>query len=474
MKTEKFTIQNPITLLQKEFQAPTDTTLIEVAQIIGHEIYDIRHFRHGSSVSLGNQIGHQLSFAGRPLAFVPKLFIPLSWLMYPLTRTKQAWKSDFYSSAQHSLVHWSEGGAVLSIPTGWTLSYIKEDGSINTVDHSGDLGTLLLSLSIDQHVLISDGNIHYSVRYVSPQEKMVVNIFKQIDPGAYGIAATLLLSFMSVMLMYANYTPPPAISNEGSSVQIIEAMLLLDEAPEPKEEVITLDNKSTVSKEPVASNPSNTPNKKGGGKGIKKGPGSDKIGKKVVVDNFVNGLNLHVDGGASLDLLNTNLVASRNGSSSGRTGSGSGGTGSLWGKGFTTGGEGSIGDIGSLNGNPGGRTRIAPKRDRKKDLIDIPSSDVRVMGSIDRSLISKQVNRHMAQIRYCYERELQRDPSLSGKVTVRFVIDKDGSVSKANIQTSSLGSKKVENCVKDRFLKFKFPVLNGIVIVKYPFIFNNK
>ncbi len=102
------------------------------------------------------------------------------------------------------------------------------------------------------------------------------------------------------------------------------------------------------------------------------------------------------------------------------------------------------------------------------------SGEVITLGSLDKSLIDAVIKRHMSAIRYCYQRELSKDPGLGGKVSVKFVIAGDGSVSKASIPRSSLGSSAVESCMTSRFLQMKFPEPkgNGIVIVTYPFLFS--
>jgi outer membrane biosynthesis protein TonB len=96
-----------------------------------------------------------------------------------------------------------------------------------------------------------------------------------------------------------------------------------------------------------------------------------------------------------------------------------------------------------------------------------------ILGALDKSLIDAVIKRHMNQIRYCYQRELNRDPNLGGKIVVKFVIAKDGSVSKASTKSSTMGSSAVESCINSRFMRFKFPEPKGggIVIVSYPFIF---
>jgi hypothetical protein len=80
----------------------------------------------------------------------------------------------------------------------------------------------------------------------------------------------------------------------------------------------------------------------------------------------------------------------------------------------------------------------------------------------------------MNQIRYCYQRELTKDPNLGGKIVVKFVIAKDGTVSSAQTKATTMNNASVENCINGRFMRFKFPEPKGggIVIVSYPFIFS--
>ena len=96
-----------------------------------------------------------------------------------------------------------------------------------------------------------------------------------------------------------------------------------------------------------------------------------------------------------------------------------------------------------------------------------------ILGALDKSLIDAVIKRNMNKIGYCYQRELTNSPYLEGKITVKFVIAKDGTVSKASIKSSTMGSDSVEGCITGRFMRFRFPEPKGggIVIVSYPFIF---
>ena len=106
--------------------------------------------------------------------------------------------------------------------------------------------------------------------------------------------------------------------------------------------------------------------------------------------------------------------------------------------------------------------------------IGAVGGDPIILGALDRSLIDRVIKRHMAQIRYCYQRQLTKNPSLKGKIVIKFVIAKDGSVSSASKKTSSMNSPPVESCIVGRFMRMKFPEPKGggIVIVSYPFIFS--
>lgn len=105
-----------------------------------------------------------------------------------------------------------------------------------------------------------------------------------------------------------------------------------------------------------------------------------------------------------------------------------------------------------------------------------------IYGYMDKVLIDAVIKRHMSQFRYAYQRELEKDPELSGKVTIRFVIAHDGSVSKAEVRTDRTrwnhpdAGEKVGQTLCARFLKLQFPVPEGeedaVVVVSYPFIFS--
>jgi hypothetical protein len=157
---------------------------------------------------------------------------------------------------------------------------------------------------------------------------------------------------------------------------------------------------------------------------------------------------------------------------------GSGGLGSrgsgLGGGGLAS-GLGGLGTQGSGSGSSGygsGGGNFGPKSEGGVGRI---GGDPIILGALDKSLIDRVIKQNFNQIKYCYQRQLPSNPSLSGKIVVKFVISGDGSVFQAKTHSSTMaGGGAVQSCINQRFLRFQFPEPKGggIVIVKYPFIFS--
>ena len=63
-------------------------------------------------------------------------------------------------------------------------------------------------------------------------------------------------------------------------------------------------------------------------------------------------------------------------------------------------------------------------------------------GSLSKEQINKVVRAHLAGIKYCYEKELQHKASLSGGIDIFWVIQPDGTVSKANVKNTHDGRRR--------------------------------
>ncbi|WP_374079744.1 TonB family protein [Bdellovibrio bacteriovorus] len=97
--------------------------------------------------------------------------------------------------------------------------------------------------------------------------------------------------------------------------------------------------------------------------------------------------------------------------------------------------------------------------------------EVTVEGGLDQDQIIAVINRNKGQITYCYEKGLQAQPTIGGRVAVSFVIGASGRITTAKVAESSLGSRLVENCMLARMKTWQFPRPVGQVNVDvlYPF-----
>ncbi len=88
--------------------------------------------------------------------------------------------------------------------------------------------------------------------------------------------------------------------------------------------------------------------------------------------------------------------------------------------------------------------------------------------------IRKVVASYLGALRYLYNKQLRKDPSLKGKATVRFEISPSGHITKTVLVFSSLGSPPLEHAILNNIRKWRFPRIpeeRGSVKVTYPFVF---
>lgn len=120
-----------------------------------------------------------------------------------------------------------------------------------------------------------------------------------------------------------------------------------------------------------------------------------------------------------------------------------------------------------------GRDLARGLRDRGDHEIEVELGQPSIEGHLDREIIQRVVREHRREIRDCYQRELQRNQDLSGRIVVAFTIDPQGNVARAEISETDLNNSEVEECVARRFRRFVFPepTTPGLVHVFYPFVF---
>jgi hypothetical protein len=102
------------------------------------------------------------------------------------------------------------------------------------------------------------------------------------------------------------------------------------------------------------------------------------------------------------------------------------------------------------------------------------TGESKLRGAIDPERVRKVIRDHEAQVRYCYEQQLARDPKVEGKVSIRWQIDPDGHASNATVNRAetTLPGDEVPECIMSRVVTWEFPKPSsgGLAIVTYPWI----
>jgi len=99
---------------------------------------------------------------------------------------------------------------------------------------------------------------------------------------------------------------------------------------------------------------------------------------------------------------------------------------------------------------------------------------IRGEGTLDRGAIQKVVNAHLYQVQGCYERQLAKDPSLSGKIFFDWVVGLTGGVVSVRVGRSTIHSVETTTCIQSAIQGWKFPApQGGTVTVTYPFAFSS-
>ncbi len=109
---------------------------------------------------------------------------------------------------------------------------------------------------------------------------------------------------------------------------------------------------------------------------------------------------------------------------------------------------------------------------RQEGNASIDGEATSVIGSLKKEQVLKVVTAYMGQIEYCYERQLQKEPKLHGKILINVAIDFSGAVKNATPQSSSIGSPTVDSCVSAVFRRMPFPAQNIPTEAKVSIKFN--
>jgi len=131
--------------------------------------------------------------------------------------------------------------------------------------------------------------------------------------------------------------------------------------------------------------------------------------------------------------------------------------------------------LGDLLVGPGMQVRDAAAPPRSTSG-SVRMGSLIVSGTTPSEVIQRIIRQSFGRFRGCYQVGLRSNPSLQGRVTTKFVIDKNGTVVTAQDGGSDLPDQTVVQCVVHVFTTLTFPQPDngGVVVVSAPLMFDPK
>lgn len=171
------------------------------------------------------------------------------------------------------------------------------------------------------------------------------------------------------------------------------------------------------------------------------------------------------------NLMGPTIGASFGAFGSGMIGKGRGGGGHADG----TVGSGGIGTVGWGAGGVGsgygsGAGDFGDRRPRVPRATG--GGKVDIHGSLAKEVIRRVIQRHLPEVRACYQQRLNARPDLQGRLAVKFMIDPTGLVRVAAKESSDLNDAETDQCIVSAVKRWTFPQPEGggVVMVTYPFV----
>lgn len=140
-------------------------------------------------------------------------------------------------------------------------------------------------------------------------------------------------------------------------------------------------------------------------------------------------------------------------------------------------GIGNIGTIGHGAGTGGGSgygQGAGARRSRASTEAPtvVRTGTPNVTGGLSREVVRRVVQRHLTELRFCYEQGLARSPNLAGNASLVFDITSSGTAANARLTGSTVGDSQVEQCVSHAAARWAYPAPEGgTVSVSMPIAF---
>ncbi|MFO0725908.1 MAG: AgmX/PglI C-terminal domain-containing protein [Myxococcota bacterium] len=324
------------------------------------------------------------------------------------------------------------------------------------------------SIGLGERVVLAIGPLSLVIRMISPEDLRLARA--GIDPE-FGRVVALTAMAHGFFVASALITPAKDMDDGASmlrSLRLGHAILLQPEKEKPLPRLTRA--VAPPRREGAAGPPKNQPV-------AAKSPRVDPSKRKndVAVAKSA-GLLAFIGQHAAASSVFAPGVSGLNQAMNGLVGAGSadnGGAGGLGTRGIGPGGggPGPIGIGGLRTGHPGDPSDgvgIGPHR-----VARLAPERTIICNNIDKEDVARVIRRNLPRFKHCYDAELNKEPDLAGKVSVRFMIGQTGGVMETAIAESSIGSQNVEACVMRvmQSLKFTAPKGGGVAVVTYPFVF---
>ena len=404
----------------------TRPKVLEVAEIWGDVIMDVKHFPKGKkAVSLGTSTGYRWRILGTPISWVSPSFAKIAWLVAPtLSEAQEEVRNDFYvpnESLPHDeypLFEWRGDHYVCRFSGNWAgfVDKGEERHALHDFIESGearlvDGGIYELPMTEDVRVIFDIGHVILFGQMVHQSRKIKAAV--ALDYPFLALFA--FVAFLGLMLgvIMAQTTPRKADIHEIPD-RFVELLLREPEVEEHKD-----------SNRPEA-NPD-------AGEGAKAKREEGKVGKKDAKMDKAKGNKVEIqateqdreiaedagllgqitdqggmDGAFGASIVDADLLGGIGGALGAKgvqIGSGGlGSRGSGLGGGGTASGLGGTGTFGRGAGSSGYGAGGGNFGAKSEGGIGRIGGEPIILGALDKSLIDRVIRRNMAQIRYCYQR----------------------------------------------------------------------
>lgn len=449
--------------------------MLAVHQIWGETLMNTRHFspRCHDTITIGPGIGHKWYLLGIDMGWVSEPwrrvlpYAPPIWSEVATAEQADLWLDLPDDSPQVLFECMDDDQTVVRVSRDW-VTLVDDGAGVRTCEELVAAGEAAqqrdwveIPIAGSRRVTIQIGDVMLIAHRV-PESVPLARSGVEVDPLLLSTTSLFGLGAALLALLVAFAPAPPSVEVvaddrlEQLVVQIIEP---------PQDDVETIVEADTEATSGTRTD-DDAPDESG-----EPDPKRDKEVAEIAgvfssgsLDDLLGGPDLD----AGLVAGATGLIGTKGPSMVGSdlrgrgSGLGTGGSAEALAGGLRSGNRLAYGSGGDF-----GRKRTAPP----PRVVD---DEVRTMGSITKGEVDEVIRRHLSAIKYCYQRQLQRDPGLGGKVVMKFTIDKDGLVSSAAVKRATIGNDEVGTCMIKRFMRMEFPRPKGggIALVSYPFVFS--